>query len=250
MDELKNDKSKLSLMLGEDENGKPYLRDMTELGNILISGGPGSGYQTLFRNCINNFGIKYSKDEVMLDLIDTTQVDMRVFEKNDNLFHNKIFAGEEQGIYGLKLAARESVYRYHTMKEIGANNIDDYNASEEVKSGKLKALPYLVVVILDYFTFLPLNYRREIEDYLMQIKENSKSSGVYVIGVFCRASQLTSKMALCFDTQIAFTLNKMKFQRWMKYKKKEVENLDQFEMIFAHGEEKLKLKAIYEEDNG
>ena len=164
---------------------------------------------------ISGIGLKCSAKDVKLLLIQFGGAELSIF---DRLPHTKfslpnfevdgvVSNNYEKCLYALDRLAKESVYRYHKIKEAGLKTIEEYNRKSEEK------MPYIVCVV-EYPHNLEKRDIPVVQDYINQITNFSEETGI------------------CF----VYTLNRLKT--------KSVES-EEYELLTQTMCEKLSSKMIF-----
>lgn len=207
--------------LNED---KIEVKDLRELGNLLVIGEMGSPRCAFIHSLICGLNLKCSPDNVKMLLIDFMGSELSCYYKlpftkfklPNFEVDGAITKDYEKCLYAIDRFAKETVYRYHKIKEQGAKDIDEYNKASQEK------MPYIVCVIEK------TNYIKEkdvaiVQDLINQIASFSKETGVYLIYSMERLKSnngncdlINEKMLKNFSSKIIFRINNSKLLR--KYK--------------------------------
>lgn len=225
----------ISLLLGLDKNKKPYYQSLAELRNMFIFGITGTARDILINNILNDFEEKYDRKDLQVALLGMTPMELENFVSSKNLFLNKSFMNMNEVIDGLNEIIKEINARIDLFNANNMNCIEDYN------NNTMKRLPYIVVLINDYFAYL-----KGQEKTFSTISLNSKKCGVYLIYSTARAHTITQEIASCFDTQISYKLRPDEIQPWALFKQEDVENLSNLEMIVVNKNKKIQLETIFD----
>jgi S-DNA-T family DNA segregation ATPase FtsK/SpoIIIE len=176
---FKKAKSNLTLAVGKDSLGKPFLVDLKELPNLFITGVAGSGKSTGIRGMILSLLFKNSPKDLRLLLIDPRALEFSLYRDTPNLL-TPIINEQKSADIALKNLIKEMERRSLTIAKAGVSNFEEYN----IKVGTRKRLPYIVVII-DPFTDLTLkgslNSRKSIENSIIRLSEMARVSGIYLI---------------------------------------------------------------------
>ena len=78
--EFKNSKSPLTVALGKDVIGKPYMSDIKKMPHLLVAGTTGSGKSVGINTMICSILFKASPEEVKFIMIDPKMVELSIYE--------------------------------------------------------------------------------------------------------------------------------------------------------------------------
>ena len=78
--EFKNSKSPLTVALGKDVIGKPYMSDIRKMPHLLVAGTTGSGKSVGINTMICSILYKSSPDEVKFIMIDPKMVELSIYD--------------------------------------------------------------------------------------------------------------------------------------------------------------------------
>lgn len=174
-------KSILSLPLGKDTAGRPYISDLKRMPHLLIAGATGSGKSV----CINTIltGLLYvtKPTELRLLLIDPKMLELSDFNSIPHL-REPVITDTKQAPDALNWAVSEMERRYRLLAKNGVRNIDQYNAkvSHPEYEGEGEPLPFLVIVI-DELADLMLTAAATIEDTIQRLAQMARAAGIHLI---------------------------------------------------------------------
>ena len=78
--EFKNSKSPLTVALGKDVIGRPYMSDIRKMPHLLVAGTTGSGKSVGINTMICSILYKSSPDEVKFIMIDPKMVELSIYD--------------------------------------------------------------------------------------------------------------------------------------------------------------------------
>ncbi|MBN1879798.1 DNA translocase FtsK [bacterium] len=174
-------KSILSLPLGKDTAGRPYISDLKRMPHLLIAGATGSGKSV----CINTIlaGLLYvaKPTEIRFLLIDPKMLELSDFNNIPHL-REPVITDCKQTPDALNWAVVEMERRYRLLAGNGVRNIDQFNSkvSDPDYTGELEPLPYLVIVI-DELADLMLTAAATIEDTIQRLAQMARAAGIHLI---------------------------------------------------------------------
>ena len=119
-------KSKLTLAMGKDINGRIVTADLNSMPHLLIAGSTGSGKSVAINAFIMSVLFKATPDEVRLILVDPKRLELGNYEGVPHL-HTPIITEPKLASNALRNAVREMERRLKVLAEKGVRNIDQYN---------------------------------------------------------------------------------------------------------------------------
>ncbi len=202
----------LTIILGKDTAGRPYLHDLTSMPHMLIGGATGQGKSVCLNSILASFLFRVPPDNLKLLLIDPKRVELSVYADEPHLVH-PVVTEIEDAKNALMWATQEMDTRFKALAEMGARNIGEYN--RRLRDSKnlppdfadLKPLPYLVIVI-DELADLMLTARKEVEGSLVRLAQLARAAGIHMILATQRPSHevVTGLIKANFPCRISFTV--------------------------------------------
>ena len=119
-------KSKLTLAMGKDINGRIVTADLNTMPHLLIAGSTGSGKSVAINAFIMSLLYKSTPEEVRLILVDPKRLELGNYEGVPHL-HTPIITEPKLASNALRNAVREMERRLKVLAEKGVRNIDQYN---------------------------------------------------------------------------------------------------------------------------
>ena len=119
-------KSKLTLALGKDINGRIVTADLNGMPHLLIAGSTGAGKSVAINAMIMSILFKSTPDQVRLILVDPKRLELGNYEGVPHLF-TPIITEPKLAANALRNAVREMERRLKLLAEKGVRNIDQYN---------------------------------------------------------------------------------------------------------------------------
>src|SRR5581483_5595023 len=119
-------KSKLTLAVGKDINGRINVADMATMPHLLIAGSTGSGKSVAINAFIMSILYKSTPDQVRLILVDPKRVELGMYENIPHLY-TPIITEPKLAANALRNAVREMERRLKLLAARGVRNIDQYN---------------------------------------------------------------------------------------------------------------------------
>ncbi|WRG83038.1 DNA translocase FtsK [Helicobacter pylori] len=169
--------SPLTLALGKDIVGNPFITDLKKLPHLLIAGTTGSGKSVGVNAMILSLLYKNPPDQLKLVMIDPKMVEFSIYADIPHLL-TPIITDPKKAIGALQSVAKEMERRYSLMSEYKVKTIDSYN--EQAPNNGVEALPYLIVVI-DELADLMMTGGKEAEFPIARIAQMGRASGLHLI---------------------------------------------------------------------
>lgn len=174
---FKESKSPLTLALGKDIVGKPFITDLKKLPHLLIAGTTGSGKSVGINAMILSLLYKNSPDQLRLLMIDPKMLEFSIYNDIPHLL-TPVITKPKQAIVALANMVMEMERRYERMSETRTKNIENYN--EKVKREGGEHLPYIVVII-DELADLMMTSGKEVEHSIGRLAQMARASGIHLI---------------------------------------------------------------------
>ncbi len=169
--------SPLTLALGKDIVGNPFITDLKKLPHLLIAGTTGSGKSVGVNAMILSLLYKNPPDQLKLVMIDPKMVEFSIYADIPHLL-TPIITDPKKAIGALQSVAKEMERRYSLMSEYKVKTIDSYN--EQAPNNGVEAFPYLIIVI-DELADLMMTGGKEAEFPIARIAQMGRASGLHLI---------------------------------------------------------------------
>ncbi|GAA7419394.1 DNA translocase FtsK [Helicobacter pylori] len=169
--------SPLTLALGKDIVGNPFITDLKKLPHLLIAGTTGSGKSVGVNAMILSLLYKNPPEQLKLVMIDPKMVEFSIYADIPHLL-TPIITDPKKAIGALQSVAKEMERRYSLMSEYKVKTIDSYN--EQAPNNGVEAFPYLIVVI-DELADLMMTGGKEAEFPIARIAQMGRASGLHLI---------------------------------------------------------------------
>jgi S-DNA-T family DNA segregation ATPase FtsK/SpoIIIE len=177
-DLFKKSSSPLSVALGKDIVGKPFITDIKKLPHLLIAGTTGSGKSVGINAMILSLLYRNDPDQLKLMLIDPKMLEFSIYNDIPHLI-TPVITEPKKAIAALANMVGEMERRYKLMAENRTKNIDNYN--EKVKADRsAEPFPFIVVVI-DELADLMMNGGKEVEYSIARLAQMARASGIHLI---------------------------------------------------------------------
>jgi S-DNA-T family DNA segregation ATPase FtsK/SpoIIIE len=174
---FKNSASPLTIVLGKDIVGKPFVTDLKKLPHLLIAGTTGSGKSVGINAMILSLLYKNSPDQLRLLMIDPKMLEFSIYNDIPHLL-TPVITKPKQAIIALSNMVNEMERRYELMAESRTKNIENYN--EKVKREGGEHFPYIVVII-DELADLMMTSGKDVELSIARLAQKSRACGIHLI---------------------------------------------------------------------
>src|SRR5208283_2028444 len=119
-------RSRLTISMGKDINGRIVTADLASMPHILIAGSTGSGKSVAINAMIMSLLYRTTPNQVRLILVDPKRVELGMYEGIPHLF-TPIITEPKLAANALRNAAREMERRLKLLASRAVRNIDQYN---------------------------------------------------------------------------------------------------------------------------
>ncbi len=174
---FQNAKSSLTVALGKDIVGKPFVTDIKKLPHLLIAGTTGSGKSVGINAMILSLLYRNDPSHLKLMLIDPKMLEFSIYNDIPHLI-TPVITSPKKAITALSNMVAEMERRYQLMSENRTKNIEGYN--EKIKKSGGEELPYIVVII-DELADLMMNGGKEVEYSIARLAQMARASGIHLI---------------------------------------------------------------------
>jgi len=174
---FKNSISPLTMILGKDIVGKPFITDLKKLPHLLIAGTTGSGKSVGINSMILSLLYKNSPDNLRLVMIDPKMLEFSIYNDIPHLL-TPVITKASDAINALSNMVGEMERRYTLMSKTKTKNIENYN--EKALKDNYETIPYIVVVI-DELADLMMTSGKEVEYSIARLAQMARASGIHLI---------------------------------------------------------------------
>ncbi len=174
---FKDASSPLTIALGKDIVGKPFITDLKKLPHLLIAGTTGSGKSVGINAMILSLLYRNSPDQLRLLMIDPKMLEFSIYNDIPHLL-TPVITKAKQAIVALNNMVHEMERRYELMSETRTKNIENYN--EKAKKEGAELFPYIVVII-DELADLMMTSGKDVEYSIARLAQMARASGIHLI---------------------------------------------------------------------
>ncbi|MEA3498943.1 MAG: DNA translocase FtsK 4TM domain-containing protein [Campylobacterota bacterium] len=169
--------SPLTMILGKDIVGNPFITDLKKLPHLLIAGTTGSGKSVGLNSMILSLLYKNSPDNLKLIMIDPKMIEFSIYNDIPHLL-TPVITKPMEAINALANMVAEMERRYVLMADTRTKNIENYN--EKSKQNSFDPLPYIVIII-DELADLMMTSGKEVEISIARIAQKARACGIHLI---------------------------------------------------------------------
>ena len=184
--EFLGSKSKITLAMGKDINGRIVTADLNTMPHLLIAGSTGSGKSVAINAFIMSMLYKATPDLVRLILVDPKRLELGNYEGVPHL-HTPIITEPKLASNALRNAVREMERRLKVLAEKGVRNIDQYNRLFDSSTPSLfeegseaRPLPYIVIIIDELADLMMLD-GQNVETSITRLAQMARAVGIHLI---------------------------------------------------------------------
>jgi len=190
---FKTSESKLTLALGKDISGDPFVIDLAKMPHLLVAGSTGSGKSVSINSMICSVLLRATPDDVKFLLIDPKMLELSAYEDIPHLLL-PVVTNPKKAAMGLMWLVEEMERRYSLLANMSTRNIEQYNRKieremrEETSDAQgdtpeavgEEKLPYILVVI-DELADLMIISSREVEESITRLAQMARAVGIHLI---------------------------------------------------------------------
>ena len=210
--EFMGSKSKLTLAMGKDINGRIVTADLNGMPHLLIAGSTGSGKSVAINAFIMSILYKATPDQVRLILVDPKRLELGNYEGVPHL-HTPIITEPKLAANALRNAVREMERRLKLLAAKGVRNIDQYNRMFD--NGSTPSLfeedsddthlPYIVIIIDELADLMMLD-SSNVEESITRLAQMARAVGIHLVLATQRPSVdvITGLIKANFPARISF----------------------------------------------
>jgi S-DNA-T family DNA segregation ATPase FtsK/SpoIIIE len=204
-------KSKLTLAMGKDINGRIITADLATMPHLLIAGSTGSGKSVAINAMIMSILYKSTPEQVRLILVDPKRLELGIYEGVPHLYV-PIITEPKLAANALRNAVREMERRLKVLAAKGVRNLDQYNKLFESDTPSLfedesdeKPLPQIVIIIDELADLMMLD-QSNVEESITRLAQMARAVGIHLVLATQRPSVdvITGLIKANFPSRISF----------------------------------------------
>jgi DNA segregation ATPase FtsK/SpoIIIE, S-DNA-T family len=209
--EFMGSKSRLTMAMGKDINGRIVTADLAGMPHLLIAGSTGSGKSVAINAFIMSILYKATPDQVRLILVDPKRLELGNYEGVPHLY-TPIITEPKLAANALRNAVREMERRLKLLAAKGVRNIDQYNRLFDAGTPSLfeeesddKPIPYIVIIIDELADLMMLD-SSNVEESITRLAQMARAVGIHLVLATQRPSVdvITGLIKANFPARISF----------------------------------------------
>jgi len=206
-------KTRLTIAMGKDINGRIVPADLATMPHLLIAGSTGSGKSVAINAMIMSLLFRTTPAQVRLILVDPKRVELGMYEGIPHLL-TPIITEPKLAANALRNAVREMERRLKLLASRAVRNIDQYNKLFEGSMPSLfdesednEPLPFIVIIIDELADLMMLD-RANVEESITRLAQMARAVGIHLILATQRPSVdvITGLIKANVPTRISFRL--------------------------------------------
>jgi len=215
-------RSALTLAIGKDIAGKPFVMDLAKTPHLLVAGTTGSGKSVGINAMILSMLFRNDPTQLRLVLIDPKMLEFSLYNGIPHLL-TPVVTDMNKASAALKWLTGEMDRRYAVMSRVGVRQFSSFNekvadanrrgepirdpmaAKDDPLAENLEPWPYIVCVV-DELADLMLTNRKEVEGEITRLTQKARAAGIHLILATQRPSVdvVTSLIKANVPTRISF----------------------------------------------
>ena len=210
--EFMGSKSKLTMAMGKDINGRIVTADLAGMPHLLIAGSTGAGKSVAINAMIMSILYKATPDQVRLILVDPKRLELGNYEGVPHLY-TPIITEPKLAANALRNAVREMERRLKLLAAKGVRNIDQYNRlfdqggtpSLFEEDSDEKPIPYIVIIIDELADLMMLD-SSNVEESITRLAQMARAVGIHLVLATQRPSVdvITGLIKANFPARVSF----------------------------------------------
>lgn len=193
-------KSNLTIALGKDVMGHPWLASLDKMPHLLIAGATGSGKSVCINSVILSLLFQSGPGDLKFIMVDPKRVELPIYNGIPHLL-TPVIIDVKKTINALRWAIKEMEKRFDILGQAHHRNIASYNKATG------NEMPYIVFVI-DELADLMASAGAEVEAAIVRLSQMSRAVGIHLILATQRPSVdvLTGLIKANITSRIAFSV--------------------------------------------
>jgi len=210
--EFMGSKSKLTMAMGKDINGRIVTADLAGMPHLLIAGSTGAGKSVAINAMIMSILYKATPDQVRLILVDPKRLELGNYEGVPHLY-TPIITEPKLAANALRNAVREMERRLKLLAAKGVRNIDQYNRLFDQggtpslfdEASNEKPIPYIVIIIDELADLMMLD-SSNVEESITRLAQMARAVGIHLVLATQRPSVdvITGLIKANFPARVSF----------------------------------------------
>src|ERR1700688_252221 len=205
-------KSKLTIAMGKDINGRIAAADLAGMPHLLIAGSTGTGKSVAINAMIMSILFKSTPAEVRLVLVDPKRLELGNYEGVPHLY-TPIITEPKLAANALRNAVREMERRLKLLAAKGVRNIDSYNRLfddtpslfSDQANPEDGPIPKIVIIIDELADLMMLD-GNNVEESITRLAQMARAVGIHLVLATQRPSVdvITGLIKANFPARVSF----------------------------------------------
>ncbi len=210
--EFMGSKSKMTIAMGKDINGRIVTADLAGMPHLLIAGSTGAGKSVAINAMIMSILYKATPDQVRLILVDPKRLELGNYEGVPHLY-TPIITEPKLAANALRNAVREMERRLKLLAAKGVRNIDQYNKLFDQndtpslfgEESDEKPIPFIVIIIDELADLMMLD-SSNVEESITRLAQMARAVGIHLVLATQRPSVdvITGLIKANFPARVSF----------------------------------------------
>lgn len=159
-------------ILGRDTSNKPVYLDLNKAIHVLIAGSTGSGKSCMMNSIISSLMMNNTKETASFLLIDPKRVEFFDYCGSDMLYGGEVIQNAKQAINALSALVEEMNKRFWILESQKKRSYMEFQNPSTMKQ---------IFVCIDELSFLLLENKKEVEEYISKIGMLGRAAGIHLI---------------------------------------------------------------------
>ena len=253
----------ITLALGKNAFGDPYVVDLTQMPHMLVAGATGAGKSVFINTLLVSILVKMPPERLKLILIDPKQLELALYRKLPHLAM-PVVTDPSRATISLMWAVEEMERRYNILAQLEVRSIDGFNEKVRVASPETLSaisplypngreqtigyqLPYLVIIIDEFADLILSRNGKTIENNICRLAAKARACGIHLIIATQRPSVdvITGLIKANFPTRVSFRVTAGQDSRTILNSAGAESLLGKGDMLYKHGIEMKRLHSAY-----
>ncbi|MBB5295957.1 DNA translocase FtsK [Deinococcus metallilatus] len=202
---FRSTRARLPIILGKSIDGELMVGDLAKMPHLLIAGSTGSGKSVCVNTLITSLLYRYLPTELRFLMVDPKMVELTPYDGIPHLVR-PVVTNPMDAAGVLLGAVAHMERRYKMMSQVGAKNLEQFNA--KMRQVGEDELPHLVIII-DELADLMITSPKEVESAIMRLAQMARATGMHLVLATQRPSVdiLTSLIKVNVPARIAFAVS-------------------------------------------
>lgn len=190
--------SPLSMALGKDIAGNPFVVDLEKMPHLLVAGTTGAGKSVGLNAMLLSILYKSTPEDVRWIMIDPKMLELSVYDGIPHLL-TPVITDMKEAANALRWAIHEMERRYKLMSLMGVRNLASYNdkvkqaiaakkpiadplwpAEAAGEAPSLEVLPRIVILV-DEFADMIMVVGKKVEELIVRLAQKARAAGIHLI---------------------------------------------------------------------